>query len=363
MEIRKIVHIQLFILLSAAILYLGKPVFMPLAIAGMFALVLMPLCRWLEKKGCPMVVAAIICGLIFTLLVAAFILFVVWHVQHIATDFSDIKQHFTDYMHGFRRFLHDRFGMDTLKKDSPLPIPVQPNTDGIGKMATLLMSVVISFAIDLLLILVYIIMLLALRHKIKVFILRLSSLDSKGKTEVVLTQSAQVVQQYLLGLSIVIGCLWIMYSIGFTLVGVHNPIFFAILCGILEIIPFVGNMTGSTLTSLMALSQGGGFNMVMGVLVTYALIQAIQFYIISPLVMQTQVNIHPIFTILVLFAGDLVWGIPGMILAIPALGIIKIVCDHIEPLQPVGQVLGENKPPRRWSVFRLFHRKSDVKGQ
>jgi predicted PurR-regulated permease PerM len=356
MEIRKIIQIQLFILLSATILYLGKPVFMPLAIAGMFALVFMPLCRWLEKKGCPTVVAAITCGLVFTLLVAAFILFVVWHVQHIATDFSDIKQHFTDYMHGFRQFLHDRFGMDTLKKDSPLPIPVQPNTDGIGKMATLLMSVVISFAIDLLLILVYMIMLLSLRHQIKVFILRLSSPDSKGKTEVVLTQSALVVQQYLLGLSIVICCLWVMYSIGFTLVGVHNPIFFAILCGILEIIPFVGNMTGSTLTSLMALSQGGGFNMVAGVLVTYALIQAIQFYIISPLVMQTQVNIHPIFTILVLFAGDLVWGISGMILAIPALGIIKIVCDHIEPLQPVGHLLGKNKPAERWALFRLFHR-------
>jgi predicted PurR-regulated permease PerM len=356
MEIRKIVQIQLFILLSATILYLGKPVFMPLAIAGMFALVLMPLCKWLEKKGCPTVVAAIICGLVFTLLIAAIILFIVWHVQHIATDFSDIKQHFTDYMHGFRRFLHDRFGMDTLKKDSPLPIPVQPNTDGIGKMATLVMSVVFSFAIDLLLILVYMIMLLALRHQIKVFILRLSSTDSKGKTEVVLTQSALVVQQYLLGLSMVIGCLWIMYSIGFSLVGVHNPIFFAILCGILEIIPFVGNMTGSTLTSLMALSQGGGFNMVAGVLVTYALIQAIQFYIISPLVMQTQVNIHPIFTILVLFAGDLVWGIPGMILAIPALGIIKIICDHIEALQPVGHLLGENKPARRWSLFRFFRR-------
>jgi predicted PurR-regulated permease PerM len=356
MEIRKIVRIQLFILLSATILYLGKPVFMPLAIAGMFALVLMPLCRWLEKKGCPTVVAAIICGRVFTLLIAGLILFIVWHVQHIAADFSDVKQHFTDYMQGFRRFLHDRFGMDTLKKDSPLPIPVQPNTDGIGKMATLLMSVVISFAIDLLLILVYMIMLLALRHQIKVFILRLSSTDSKGKTEVVLTQSALVVQQYLLGLSMVIGCLWIMYSIGFTLVGVHNPIFFAILCGILEIIPFVGNMTGSTLTSLMALSQGGGFNMVAGVLATYALIQAIQFYIISPLVMQTQINIHPIFTILVLFAGDLVWGIPGMILAIPALGIIKIICDHIESLQPVGHLLGQSKPVRRWSLSRLFHR-------
>jgi predicted PurR-regulated permease PerM len=352
MEIRKIVHIQLFIILSAAILYFAKPVLVPLAIAGMFALVFMPLCRWLEKKGCHTVVAALVCGLVFSLLVAGIILFIIWHVQHIAADFSDLKQHFTDYLHGFRKYLHDRFGMDTLKKDSPLPIPVQPNTDGIGKMAAFLMGMIISFVIDLLLVLVYMIMLLCLRHQVKSFILRIAALDAKGKTEIVLTQSAQVVQQYLWGLSIVIVCLWIMYSIGFTLVGVNTPIFFAILCGILEIVPFVGNITGSTLTCLMALSQGGGFKMVAGVLLTYSLIQGIQFYIISPLVMRTQVSIHPLFTIVVLFAGDLIWGIPGMILAIPALGIVKIVCDHIESLQAVGHLLGENRPSKRWAIFR-----------
>jgi predicted PurR-regulated permease PerM len=53
----------------------------------------------------------------------------------------------------------------------------------------------------------------------------------------------------------------------------------------------------------------------------------------------------------VLFAGDLLWGIPGMILAIPALGIVKIVCDHIEDLQPFGQLLGKNRPVRRWWSF------------
>src|SRR6202012_5449852 len=140
MEIRKIVNIQFFIILSAAMLYFARPVLMPLAIAGMFALVFMPLCRWLERRGCRTVVAAIICGLLFAALVTGIILFVVWHVQHIAVDFSDIKQHFNDYLHGFRKYLHAEFGMDTMKKDSPLPIPVQPNTDGIGKMAAYLVG-------------------------------------------------------------------------------------------------------------------------------------------------------------------------------------------------------------------------------
>ncbi|HET6252643.1 MAG TPA: AI-2E family transporter [Puia sp.] len=356
METKKVINIQLVILLSAAILYFSKPVLMPLAIAGMFALVFMPVCRWLERRGCHTIVAALICGLLFAMLLAAVVLFIVWHVQHIATDFSDIRQHFTDYLHGFRKYLHDHFGMDTLKKDSPLPIPVQPNSDGIGKIAAALMGIMISFAINLILILVYMIMLLCLRHEIRLFILRASTVESAGKTEIVITQSVKVVQQYLWGLSIIIICLWIMYGIGFTIVGVQNAIFFAILCGILEIIPFVGNITGSTLTCLMALSQGGGFNMVLGVVITYLLIQGIQFYIISPLVMQTQVSIHPLFTIVVLFAGDLLWGIPGMILAIPALGIVKIICDHVDYLQPFGHLLGETRPvKRRWSFFHRRH--------
>ena len=352
METKKLINIQLFILLSAIILYFAKPVLMPLAIAGMVALVLMPVCRWLEKKGCHTVVAALVCGLLFTILVVAIIFFIIWHIRHIASEFSDIRQHVEDLMQGVRKFLHDRFGMDTLKRGGVLPLPIQPNGDGIGQMAASLMGGALSVAINLLLILVYMIMLLCLRQEIRAFILRISNLESKGKTEIMISQSVNVVQQYLWGLSIIIICLWIMYSIGFTLVGVNTPIFFAILCGILEIVPFVGNITGSTLTCLMALSQGGGFKMVVGVIITYMIIQGIQFYIISPLVMQTQVSIHPIFTIVVLFAGDLLWGIPGMVLAIPVLGIVKIVCDHIEDLQPFGQLLGKNRPVRRWWSFR-----------
>lgn len=328
---------------------------MPLAIAGMFALVFMPLCRWLEKKGCHTVVAALICGFLFALIVATITLLLVWHIQHIASDFSDIRSHFSDYLHGLRKYLHDKFGMDTLKKGSPLPIPVQPNTKDIGKIATSVMGTVLSVAINLILILVYLIMLLCLRREIRLFILHTSNPGSKGKAEVVVNQSARVVQQYLWGLAIVIICLWVMYSIGFTIVGIHNPIFFAILCGTLEIIPFVGNITGTTLTSLMALSQGGGFGMVLGVVCTYMLIQGIQFYIIAPLVMQTQISIHPLFTIVILFVGDLIWGIPGMILAIPVLGIVKIVCDHIDQLQPLGQLLGKNRPVKRW--FTWLHRR------
>ena len=93
----------------------------------------------------------------------------------------------------------------------------------------------------------------------------------------------------------------------------------------------------------MVVVQGGGSGMIIGVLITYAIVQFIQTYILEPLVVGAEVNINPLFTIFVLVAGELVWGIPGMVLAIPLLGIAKIICDHIEPLKPYGFLIGQEK--------------------
>jgi predicted PurR-regulated permease PerM len=54
-----------------------------------------------------------------------------------------------------------------------------------------------------------------------------------------------------------------------------------------------------------------------------------------------QVKINPLFTIIVLILGQLLWGIPGVILAIPLTAMFKIVCDHVESLKPYGFLIGE----------------------
>src|SRR3569833_4038584 len=55
----------LAIVLTTTILYFGEPVFMPLAIAGVLALVFMPFCRWMERRGVGMVTSSILSGVIF----------------------------------------------------------------------------------------------------------------------------------------------------------------------------------------------------------------------------------------------------------------------------------------------------------
>jgi len=194
-----------------------------------------------------------------------------------------------------------------------------------------------------LLVLVYIFLLLFFREHIKRFVIRIVPDEDESKAIRVVDSLQKVTQKYLTGLSLMIVGLWIMYSIGFTIIGVKNAIFFAVLCGLLEIVPFVGNLVGNLLTILMTLSQGGDTNMVVAILITYGIIQFIQSYILEPMVVGAEVNINPLFTIVGLVAGELVWGIPGMVVAIPIMGIAKIVCDHIEPLKPFGELIGKEK--------------------
>jgi predicted PurR-regulated permease PerM len=76
---------------------------------------------------------------------------------------------------------------------------------------------------------------------------------------------------------------------------------------------------------------------------TYGIIQFIQGWVLEPLILGRQVKINPLFTILALVFGEIIWGIPGVILAIPITAMLKIVCDHIDALKPYGFLIGEIK--------------------
>ena len=353
----KSIQILLFTVLLGAVLFFGKPLFMPLAIAGMLAMLFIPFCRWLERRGLGRTAAAICCGMVFILAIGGVVALLLWQIGHITADISQIRENFSRTSDRIHQYFRDELKLGRAEERKMIPAGATP--DGIGRTAGMLVGGLMTAGVYVVLIWFYMITILCLRHRFREFVLRLVPDDRRSQTKMILLRSLHVVQQYLSGLAVVIGCLWVMYGIGFSIIGIRHAPFFALLCGLLEVIPFVGNLTGSTLTSLMALSQGGGITMVAAVLVTYAIIQFIQFYIISPLVMRAQLNINPLFIILALIGGDLVWGIAGMILAIPMLGITRIVFDQVEALQPVVYLTGQDERPggpgwvkRMWARVR-----------
>jgi predicted PurR-regulated permease PerM len=334
--------VLLAVILTAVILYFARPVFMPLALAGILALVVLRPCSWLENRGIPRAATALLSGILFVCAVALVVLLINWYIHRFAMDLPQLEQKTAGLLSEGRHFLRSQWGLRVPGGNSPAQPLLAAATA--GKMTTSVLGSVMAVLIHLILIVVYMVMLLLIRSHIRAFFVRLVREENKSRLLLIMSRSVSAAQEYIYGMMLIIIYLWIMYSIGFTVVGIRYSIFFAILCGILEIIPFVGNITGSTLTCVMAVTQGGGLHMVLGVLLCYAFIQFTQFYIISPIVMRAQVNLSPVFTIVSLIAGELLWGIPGMILAIPCLAILKIVCDEVEFLQSFGFLLGRAKP-------------------
>jgi len=338
--IQRPVYILFFFFLVVAGLYFAKPFLVPVCFGGLLAMLFLPVSRWLERKGMSKGLSIVTCVLAFVAILVGIVWLITWQVTDLASDLGNIEQKVNKMIADLKQTINQKFGISPKKQEELMK---NSGASGATSMVSNLGSGLMGFLVDFILVLVYIFLFMYYRSHIKKFILQLIPAKEKRNTEEIISGIEKVSQQYLTGLGLMIVGLWIMYSIGFSIVGVQFAVFFAILCGLLEIIPFVGNLTGNLLTVLMVVVQGGGSGMIIGVLITYAVVQFIQTYILEPLVVGAEVNINPLFTIFVLVAGELVWGIPGMVLAIPLLGIAKIICDHIEPLKPYGFLIGQEK--------------------
>lgn len=340
----------LFLLLAflvVASLYYAKPFLVPLCFGALLAMLFLPLSRWLESKKIPRGLAILICVLLLLSLITIIILLISWQVTDLTQEVGDIQSRVKQMVSEIEQFISTRFGIPVKQQEKMLQEQAQ-NGSAVANIGSILMS----FLVDFVLCMVYIFLFMFYRSRIKNFVLQLVSGRQKDNAQQVIHDIQKVTQQYITGIGWMILCLWVMYSIGFSIVGVKYAVFFAILCGLLEIVPFVGNLTGNALAILMVIIQGGGIGMVIGVLVTYAIVQFLQTYLLEPLVVGAGVNINPLFTIIILVMGELVWGIPGLILAIPLLGIVKIICDHIEPLKPYGYLIGQEKKKKRLLIRR-----------
>jgi len=358
-SLTRALQILIFLFLLFTILHLAKPFLVPLAFAGLFSMLLLPLSQTLERKM-SRPVSILVCISLLLLFVAVVGFLISWQVADLASNASKIEQQVTQNIQSIRKNISEGLGISQQEQQKFVQ---KQQSSGSGKMTSIVTTIVSSLASILgnsVLVLVYIFLFLYFRDRIKTFILRISDRNKSGETKEVLQKSRRVAQKYLSGLAMMIVCLWILYGIGFTIVGVKNALFFAILCGLLEIVPFIGNLTGTALTAFMVMAQGGSTGMLIGVLATYAVVQTFQTYILEPLVVGSNVSINPLFTIIVIVLGEFIWGIPGMILAIPLLGIVKIICDHVPVLQPVGYLIGQDKKDEQpeWieKIKRLLNR-------
>lgn len=342
--------ILLVLLIFAVVagLHFAKPFLVPVCFGALLAMLFLPASRFLENKKIPRGLSILLCIISFLCVILGLIWLIGWQVTDLTTEVTDIENKVKKMVTKMEEYVNAHFGIPVKRQEDF----IQDQAKGNSGILSNLGPGMLNFLVDFMLVLVYIFLFMYYRSRIKKFILQLVPATQQENATIIIRDIQRVSQQYLTGLGLMIVCLWIMYSIGFSIVGVKFAVLFAIVCGLLEIVPFIGNLTGNLLAILMVIIQGGSMGMVIGVLITYATVQFLQTYILEPLVVGAEVNINPLFTIIILVLGELMWGIPGMVLAIPLLGIVKIICDHIESLKPYGYLVGSDRKKKAGLIRR-----------
>lgn len=135
------------------------------------------------------------------------------------------------------------------------------------------------------------------------------------------------VSQYIRGQLTVALAVAIMFMIGFKIVGLEYSVTLGIFAGFMNLIPYLGSFLAMIPAVLIALATSP--KMLVAVLIVFALEQFIEGRFVSPLVLGSQLDIHPVTIIFVLLTAGKLFGVVGVILGVPGYAAIKVVVTHI----------------------------------
>ena len=121
--------------------------------------------------------------------------------------------------------------------------------------------------------------------------------------------------------------------------GLRNPIMWGVLVALLNFVPYLGALTGIICMTLGAVLSFDSLGYAMVFPASYLLLATLEGNFITPMVLGRSLTLNPIVILVALAFWGWMWGISGMILAVPILATFKIFCDHIEPMSPIGEFM------------------------
>ena len=214
-------------------------------------------------------------------------------------------------------------------------------------LATLSQSI-FAFASKLILVVIFLFFILLGKPFFKYKILKSFSHDNANQLSRITNSITGQIRRYLSWQFVISFCTGCLVWLALTLIGVDFAVTWGALAFFLNFIPTVGSIAASIPPILLALIQFYP-SFWPGVITFFALL-TIQLSIgngIAPKVLGDQLNLSPVVILLSLLFLGWLWGIVGALLSIPITAAIKIVCENIEPLQPLSVMMGSGKSYRR----------------
>jgi predicted PurR-regulated permease PerM len=340
--LQKLAYTLVVLVLVVYILFLLKDIIVPFLFAGLLSFLLLPVVIFLEKHKFPRALAILIAIVIAFSLVGVFFYFSYTQIAQLESLIPLITEKGTLLIKNLENFAKVNFHVnqtEILEQSQKYFTELLKN---IPNLISQTLGTTSNFLINFSLLPLYIFLFLSYRDFLKTFIFKLLSGTSKHKIEIVIDKINVVIRSYLTGLLLVILIIGGLNTTALLILDIEHAIFFGFFAAILVLIPYIGIAIGAALPVVVALITKDSYLYAAAVAASFGTIQFLEGNFITPYVVGSKVSINSLAAIIALLLFGNLWGVSGLVLALPLIAVLKVIFDASDSTKAWGFLLGDS---------------------
>lgn len=327
-----------------------KTVILPIILSGILFYLFNPLVNFLEKRKVKRIYSII---LLYLLIIGLIVLIVSLVIPVIQTQIRELIRNIPSFYDGIVNQIQYWLGGD-VSKQIQHTFSINPNDlvqnlsekgssiinqtfTGIGGFLGALTETVLSI-VTVPFILFY---LLKDGAKLPNFIMKFIPVTLRSQTGKVMSEMNHQISSYIRGQIIVSVCIGILLYIGYQIIGLDYSLILAIMASCTSIVPYLGPAIAITPALIVALVTSPF--MLLKMVIVWTIVQLIEGKLISPQIMGKSLKVHPITIIFVILTAGKLFGVIGILLAVPGYAVLKVIVTHLFDWFKVSSNLYEKK--------------------
>lgn len=360
------------VLLAVAALYVGRDLFIPIALASLLAFALTPVVLWLRRRGLHrgfavlLTVAAALAGILgIGYLVASQAIELVGNLPVYQKTLSVKLAAFNDAgaantwlgnLLFTAQELRSELAGQTGLQDATKPVPVVIEEPAAGPVSMLLAWIgpLVHPLATAGIVLVFLVIFLARREDLRDRFIKLVSGGDLRTSTAAMDEAAKRVSRYLLMQLVVNGSYSVVIGAGLFLIGVPNAVLWGVLAGVLRFIPIVGQFIAALFPLALAFAIEPGWQMFALVAALFIGVELVYDYLVEPMLYSSSTGLSTLAIIIAAIFWTTLWGPAGLILAVPLSACIIVVGRHVPQLRFLDTVLGSE--PALSPAEKLYQR-------
>ena len=322
------------------LIILGKEVLDPLVFGFLFAILLLPICNFFEKKfRLPRSIASFMSIILLVGFISGIVYLVGSQISNLADDWPMLKKQVGQSLDDLSVYIQHAFHINLEKQMDYVHNATNKIVESGSSVAATTFGAVSSLLLFYSFIIIFTFLILFYRRLLLKFLIWVFSEENSAIVLDIVENIQSILRKYIIGLLLEMFIVACVACTAFWLIGIKYAVLLGLFVGLFNIIPYVGIFSALLLSCIITFATGNIADTIK-VAVSVLSIHIIDSNFLMPIVVGSKVRLNALITFLGIVIGEMMWGLSGMFLSIPIIAILKIIFDRIESLKPWGFLFG-----------------------